>query len=100
MHSLRSEIKARFGSVHKFCRLHPGLSRATVYQILAGRYGGNVERQIQRIRDALNESSKEQRVMATIKETACGRCSVTGKCNRCDDLFRAQAKAVLNLLSS
>mgnify|MGYP000294842209 CR=1 FL=1 len=100
MHSLRSEIMSRFGSVHKFCRLHSALSRSTVYQILAGQYGGNVERQIQRIQDALNGAGREQRIMATIKATACARCSVTGKCDRCDDLFRAQAQAVLEIISS
>ncbi|WP_419787235.1 hypothetical protein [Pseudodesulfovibrio sp.] len=100
MHSLRSEIEARFGSVHRFCRLHPALSRTTVYQVLSGSYGGDAELQMQRIQDAINGTSREKRIMATIKATACARCSVTGECNRCDDLFIAQAKAVLNLISS
>jgi hypothetical protein len=100
MHNLRTDIETRFNSVHKFCRLHPSLNRSTVYQVLAGKYGGNTQRQAQRIRDALNGKNEEQRIMDTIKITACTRCSVTGKCNRCDDLFRAQAKSVMALFSS
>ncbi|MGE4195414.1 MAG: hypothetical protein AB7E51_18675 [Pseudodesulfovibrio sp.] len=100
MHNLRADILARFGSVHRFCRQHPFLNRSTVYMVLAGKYGGNTKLQAQRIRDALNGKNNEKRIMETIKFTACGRCSVTGKCNRCDDLFSAQAKAVADLFSS
>lgn len=100
MQSLRSEIEARFGSVHRFCRLHPALSRTTVYQVLTGKYGGNTDRQVKRIRDVLNEIGNERQIMVTIKKTACARCNVKGDCNRCDDLFQAQAKAVSELFSS
>jgi len=100
MHSLKTEIEERFGTVHRFCRLHPSLNRTTVYEVLKGTYSGNRERQQQRILDALNGSGEEQRVMKTIKNTACARCNVKGECNRCDDLFRAQAKSVMALFSS
>lgn len=99
MHSLRSEITARFGSVHRFCRLHPFLNRSTVYMVLAGKYGGDIERQTRRIRDALEGQDDEKRIMETIKATACARCNVPGKCSRCDDLFTAQAKAVMEIFS-
>jgi len=99
MHNLRTDIETRFGSVHRFCRLHPFLNRSTVYMVLAGNYGGDIEQQTQRIRDALEGQNDEKRIMETIKATACARCSVSGKCNRCDDLFRAQAKAVTQLFS-
>ncbi|WP_338669754.1 hypothetical protein [Pseudodesulfovibrio methanolicus] len=99
MHNLRTDIEARFGSVHRFCRLHPFLNRATVYMVLAGKYGGNIERQTRRIRDALEGQDDEKRIMETIKTTACARCSVTGECSRCDALFTAQAKAVTQLFS-
>tara|TARA_Y100001954_G_scaffold239591_1_gene316142 strand:- start:12550 stop:12852 length:303 start_codon:yes stop_codon:yes gene_type:complete len=100
MHNLRTEIEERFGSVHKFCRLHPSLNRATVYQVLAGKYGGNIQRQLQRICDVLEENSDERRVMEAIKATACARCNVTSECHRCDKLFQEQAKAVTRLFSN
>jgi len=100
MCSLLAEIEERYGTVHKFCRLHPDLNRSTVYQVLAGKYGGDVQKQIKRIQDAISDVSEEQKIMQTIKNTACARCSVTGQCDRCNTLFRAQARAVVQLFSS
>lgn len=94
---LRREITARFRTVHQFCRRMRGtLNRATVYMLLAGTYGGDVARQVRRVRAALEgRTGPEARVFQAIKETACGRCNVRGSCVRCDELFRAQAKAAV-----
>lgn len=52
---LRRVIVARFASVHRFCRMHPELTRSTVYQALNGSYPGNVSRQLAVIRAALDD---------------------------------------------
>lgn len=98
MPSLKAEIEQRHGSTHRFCKLHPELNRATVYMVLAGTYGGNVPRQEKRIRQALEGGGGESLIYAAIKRIACGRCNVSGHCNRCDSLFRAQAAAVMEVM--
>lgn len=55
---LRRVIVARFASVHRFCRMHPELTRSTVYQALNGSYPGNVSRQLAVIRAALADRSR------------------------------------------
>jgi len=92
--ALRSEILTRFHTVHQFCRaVRQRINRSTVYMVLSGRYGGNVPRQVARIREVLAGGGQEQRMFEAIKRVACGRCRVHGACSRCDDLFRAQATA-------
>jgi hypothetical protein len=94
---LRAEIESHFRSIHAFCRQRPTLNKATVYMVLAGTYPGNTPRQAERIRRALSGRDAETRIFEAIKRVACARCTVSGKCNRCDALFRAQAKAVLDV---
>lgn len=100
--ALRREIVARYRTVHRFCRAMRGVvNRATVYMILAGTYGGDVARQAARIREALEgRSGPEARMFEAIKRTACSRCPTRGACRRCDDLFRAQARAALEVVLS
>lgn len=96
--ALRAAILQRHGSVHRFCRRHKGrLNRATVYMVLAGKYPGDVPRQERRIMEALGlAKGQEEQAMEAIKRVACARCAVqTRPCERCDDLFRSQAVAVL-----
>jgi hypothetical protein len=98
MQALRREVLARYGTIHAFCRAVTGLNRATVYMVLAGSYPGNVQRQAARIRDALDgRGNRETQVFRAIKDVACARCAVNGPCNRCDELFRDQARAVLHI---
>lgn len=94
--TLLQEIMARYVTVHRFCKQHRELNRSTVYMVLKGRYPGNAERQLERMRKALQgEVSTEERAYQAIRQTACARCSVTTQgCNRCDALFRDQARAV------
>jgi hypothetical protein len=100
MQNLRAEIERRYGTVHQFCKRHPTLNRATVYMLLAGTYGGNRERQAKRIKAALSGEDGERQVFEAIKRTACARCHVKGRCQRCDDLFTAQARAAMGVFSS
>jgi len=51
---LKEMIKARFGSIYAFSKRRAvGMARGTLYQVLSGRYGGNIERQAAKIRAAL-----------------------------------------------
>jgi len=100
MQHLQAEIERRFGTVHRFCREHPELNRATVYMLLAGTYGGNTERQAERIRDALGDNRKEKQVFEAIKQAACARCHFGQPCSRCDSLFKTQTDAAMKVFSS
>lgn len=100
--SLIQDITARYSTVHRFCKHHRELNRSTVYMVLKGRYHGNTERQLERMRQALNgEVSTEERAYQAIRKVACARCSVTTQgCRRCDSLFRDQARAVAAAISN
>lgn len=98
--NLRQEIEERWITVHRFCRQHPQLNRSTVYQVVRGTYGGNMERQAKRIRDVLEGTDNETRVFEVIKAATCATCNVAGKCNRCDRTFRIAAKAATEFFSS
>jgi hypothetical protein len=98
--SLRQEIEKRWNTVHRFCRLHPQLNRSTVYQVVRGTYGGNMERQAKRIRDVLEGTDDETRVFEAIKERACARCNVNTVCSRCDTTFRIAARAATEFFSN
>ncbi|ABB40153.1 hypothetical protein Dde_3359 [Oleidesulfovibrio alaskensis G20] len=99
---LVQEITSRYRTVHRFCKAHGELNRSTVYMVLKGRYPGNVERQLERMRQALRgEVSVEERAYQAIRETACARCTVTNQgCRRCETLFRALARAVAAAISN
>ena len=98
--ALKAAIEERHGSVHQFCRRRrESLNRSTVYMVLAGVYPGNVERQVRRIQAALAGGGLEGAVMAAVKEAACATCAARRPgCNRCDDLYRAQAQAAMAAL--
>lgn len=100
MYSLQTEVKQRFGTIHRFCKQHPELNRSTVYMMFAGTYGGNKERQEDRIRMALNGESDTTRTFQAIKGVACAKCAVRGECSRCDALFEDQAREVQKLFSN
>lgn len=81
---LRSEVLARYASVHAFCRAHPEVKRATVYLVLSGRYPGKWNEQAARIRTALAgaEAAAEtsapgttaEAVAETLQKIRCGHC--------------------------
>ena len=97
---LAAEIEERFGTVHRFCKLHEAhLNRSTVYMVLGGVYAGNTEVQLKRIRAVMEHGGQKEQIFQAIKRKACERCSVTTRpCNRCDKLFTAQACAVLEVV--
>lgn len=101
-------ILDRYGSVHAFCRAHPGLTRTTVYQVLRGAYGGNQEKQLGRIMAALESSTQGDKGLPSlpelescIRDAACQRCPVVSGplCKRCAPTHLLQAQAVLELLT-
>ena len=97
---LAAQIREQFGTIHNFCKQHDAtLNRSTVYMVLRGVYAGNVEHQQDRIEAALHRRQSDELIFAAIKQVACSRCSVTRtQCNKCDKLFMAQAKAVLEVV--
>ncbi len=97
--ALRAAIERDYGSIHQFCRRRRDLNRSTVYMVLAGRYPGNVARQVRRIEAALAGGGLEGAVMAAVKSVACAKCAVRRPgCARCDDLYRAQARAAVKAM--
>lgn len=106
---LRAVIQERFGTAHKFCKV-TGLPRATVYQVLAGRYAGNMQRQAARIQSVLEGEAQSLPAAVTIENlgevlanTACSLCIRKGRCTRrrnkrCAAVHRAQARAVSAML--
>lgn len=103
LEALRGEIDKLFGTAHAFCR-QSGLPRSTVYTVLSGRYPGNVERQMERIRAALAGRDKlEAAVLKAIHTTACGRCKNRRACARqrhgCLTGFEAMTEAVMAAIS-
>lgn len=99
--SLRTEIESRFGSVHRFCRSHPELSRGTVYQVLGGTYQGDVQAMQSRIRAAMERLSPEQvAAYQAIRKVQCGVCSVKDPaCERCRHMQLAMAREVARALA-
>lgn len=96
---LRADVERQYGTVYQFCRAN-GLPRGTTYQVLRGVYAGDMQRQLARIRAALDQQDQaEVLAMQALKRVACARCTRRGPCGRCDDLFRAQARAVMKTIS-
>lgn len=102
---VQSEILARHSSVHAFCRDTPGISRSTVYLLLAGKYPGNVDKQVRRIREALagTPERKEEAPAMTATEaytvlldTKCAHCRRLDKsgCRECRTQTLREAQAI------
>lgn len=106
---LRAAIRERFGTAHKFCRI-TGLPRGTVYQVLAGRYAGNMEKQTQRIWAVLGASGHDTspetgaNIQDVLARIACALCAWKGRCTRrrsrrCAATHEQQAKALVKMLA-
>ena len=95
LESLRADILARHTSVYQFCRQHENLKRSTVYAVLAGRYAGDAEEQLARIREALDgpgphpEIPIPGRIAEVLQRT---------KCRRCREKTEQEAQAVMEFL--
>lgn len=99
---LAAAIRERHGTAHAFCRAHPELGRTTVYQLLRGRYPGNVNKQAGRVLAALaGQADEAERLAALLLRVACKRCGkrkTRRKCAACRDLCRCQAMAIMEEL--
>jgi hypothetical protein len=100
--SLRTEIEAEYGSVHRFCREHPELNRGTVYQVLRGTYQGDVRGMQDRIRATVDRLTPAQAAAyQAIRKVQCSRCATTTPaCDRCRTMHLAMAREVVSALSS
>lgn len=97
---LNAAVRDQYGTPHRFCR-ETGLTRSMVYAVLSGKYGGNSERQAERISAALGQGSGRAGALAArLLDVACKRCKVRGKkksrrCRACRELAGEQAAALL-----
>lgn len=81
---LRELVESNYASIHAFCRAHPELSRTTVYEVLSGRYIGDVEAQSLKIRAAVQgmpidgprpvPHTTPETVAETLQRIRCGNC--------------------------
>lgn len=100
-------ILERHKTLYAFCGA-VGLPRGTVYQVIRGRYAGNHEKQLARIRTALetprtNKGAEEGRILKALAKTACARCGIgKRRCRKirhlCQELWEAQAAAVVAIV--
>ncbi|MFA7174855.1 MAG: hypothetical protein WC340_15880 [Kiritimatiellia bacterium] len=103
--SLQADIVDRYGSVYKFWKAHKDClpSKGTVYQVVAGTYAGDLAGQERRMSALMHGEQAPQElvdgIFGIIKKVACSRCpdkdSPGPRCTGCLELFRAQAKAVV-----
>lgn len=104
--ALHERVRAQYRTPHALCR-QTGLPRATVYQVLAGKYPGNVQRQVDRITAVLDgrtlpASLSLANVQTMLEKISCDVCSRKGRCTRkkaqrCARVHEAQALAVTTL---
>jgi len=95
----KTEIERRYGSVYRFS-LVSGIGRGLLSMLFRDLYPGDGERQLRRIRAALDGAGDmDEALFLAIKEAACRRCHVRGECSRCDAMFRDQATAAMVVIS-
>ena len=97
--NLKKLIEERYGSVYRFVQIATGIPKSTIYSVVKGGYTGNIRKQTARIIDALENREVDDKVFVAIKGAACSRCTSKGDCDWCDEVFAAQTRAVLNILS-
>jgi len=108
--ALRAAILARHRSLYAFCKA-TGITKSIVLQILAGRYPGNVARQMARMRAALADTPPAApdaepptltAIHAALERVACARCRATDKrrCKSCRALWERQAAEVAALYAT
>lgn len=109
MDDLRALVLSRHKSVHAFLRHHPELNRSTVYQVLGGRYGGNVQAQQRRIMAALDGTLPiparaavpcASELAGVLQAAKCGNCRRLDKrgCLECRTQTEHEAKAMSKYL--
>lgn len=109
MNDLRTMILSRHRSIHAFLRSHPELNRSTVYQVLGGRYCGNVQAQSRRIQAALEgQPAADTRrsgpdaaaIEGVLQAAKCGNCRRLDKrwCLECKAQTKHEALALCTFL--
>ena len=84
---LRKDILARYKSVHAFCRkAAPEICRSTVYQLLAGRYPGDVEKQMRRVRAVLSGTPERSEEIPALSASEAYQVLLDTKCAHCRKL--------------
>ena len=87
---LRKDILARYKSIHAFCRaVSPELCRSTIYQLLAGKYPGNVEKQVQRIRAILSGTPEREEAGPALTASEAYKVLLDTKCAHCRKLDKS-----------
>ncbi len=97
LEDLKERILSLYGSLHAFAKRRPGgLARSTIYQVFSSRYAGNLERQAERIRAALEDT--QSGFFEILMKIGCARCRRkrrrTRQCQRCYSLWREQEAAL------
>ena len=104
--SLRAAILKNHKTLYAFCKAAL-LPKGTVYQVIRGRYAGDNEKQLIRIRRALEAPPEHGEALEKVKKVlgkaACARCEYgKRRCRKmrhnCQALWAAQAGAVLEVL--
>ena len=109
--ALRQEILERYKTPHAFCRANPEVKRSTVYMLLSGKYPGDAERQIQRIRAALagrefvpvaRPTITAQEAYTVLQETKCAHCRKLDKraCPECRTQTAREAQSIEDYMRS
>lgn len=111
---LKDAVLARYRSIYAFCRAHPELKRATVYQVLAGQYPGRWDEQAALIRAALTgrkemlappapdaaEGVTREAVAETLQKIRCAHCRRLDRrdCMACRDQTEREGKELFSRL--
>ncbi len=101
---IRADILRQYRSIHAFCRKHPEIGRSTVYQVLSGKYPGNRQEQIRRIRFVLDAAPDEaerspveaEDVRRVLQDHKCAHCRILHNppCGDCRKQTAREAEAV------
>lgn len=102
---LREAVLARHRTVHAFCRAKPELKRSTVYLLLAGKYPGNVDRQLAKIANVLTGEAEPEEprpaitageAYTVLQEAKCAHCRRLDKraCADCNTQTAREAQAL------
>lgn len=104
--AVQKAIKERYRTPHRFNRRNPEIKRSTLYLILAGKYPGNIEKQLYRIESCLaniQETPEKQHLTLSAKDaytvlqaTKCANCRKLDKkmCSECNTQTMREAQAI------
>lgn len=109
INELRYEIIKKYGSIHNFCKLNENLTRATVYLVFAGKYAGNMQKQLDRIEKALDNSKivqkrvsiQQQEITDVLQNAKCSNCRLLRpNCSECKRKNIIESGAIYNFIKT